>query len=85
MITVIDDLSQPPDGAADAYLRLHLLSHRLVKPHDVNLDGIFAALPIVAWTSAGPVDPAHLTQVHLRLPRRVGSPLQVFASTSSRA
>ena len=66
------------DGTADAYLRLHLLSHRLVKPHDVNLDGIFAALPNVAWTSAGPVDPANLTEVQLRF-RAESQPLQVFA------
>jgi 2,3,4,5-tetrahydropyridine-2-carboxylate N-succinyltransferase len=78
VLTVIENLSTPPDGAADAYLRLHLLSHRLVKPHDVNLDGIFAALPNVAWTSAGPVDPAKLTEVQLRF-RSDGLPLQVFA------
>ena len=78
VFTVIEDLSQPPDGTADAYLRLHLLSHRLVKPHDVNLAGIFAALPNVAWTSAGPVDPANLTQVQLRF-RADSQPLQVFA------
>ena len=52
----------PPADTADAYLRLHLLSHRLVKPHEVNMDGIFGALPNVAWTSLGPVDPANLTQ-----------------------
>jgi 2,3,4,5-tetrahydropyridine-2-carboxylate N-succinyltransferase len=78
VFTVIEDLSQPPDGAADAYLRLHLLSHRLVKPHDVNLDGIFGALPNVAWTSRGPVDPAHLTEVALRS-RAHDVPLQVFS------
>jgi 2,3,4,5-tetrahydropyridine-2-carboxylate N-succinyltransferase len=78
VLTVIEDLSAPPDGTADAYLRLHLLSHRLVKPHDVNLDGIFAALPNVAWTSAGPVDPARLTEVQLRF-RAESQPLQVFA------
>jgi 2,3,4,5-tetrahydropyridine-2-carboxylate N-succinyltransferase len=78
VLTVIEDLTQPPQDTADAYLRLHLLSHRLVKPHDVNLDGIFAALPNVAWTSAGPVDPAALTQVQLRF-REAGQPLQVFS------
>jgi 2,3,4,5-tetrahydropyridine-2-carboxylate N-succinyltransferase len=78
VVTVIEDLSQPPDGTADAYLRLHLLSHRLVKPHGVNLDGIFGALPNVAWTSAGPVDPANLTAVQLRA-RAGGAPLQVFS------
>ncbi len=48
------DLESPPQTAADAYLRLHLLSHRIVKPHGQNLDGIFGLLTNVAWTSAGP-------------------------------
>src|SRR5664279_3636469 len=48
------DLDVPPASVPDAYLRLHLLSHRLVKPRDVNLDGIFAILPNVVWTSSGP-------------------------------
>src|SRR6478735_421346 len=51
--TVLADLSTPPDGTADAYLRLHLLSHRLIHPHGANLDGIFGVLPNVAWTTAG--------------------------------
>jgi 2,3,4,5-tetrahydropyridine-2-carboxylate N-succinyltransferase len=64
--TVVADLSAPPADTHDAYLRLHLLSHRLVRPHEVNLDGVFAVLPNVAWTSAGPVDPAALPAVRLR-------------------
>jgi 2,3,4,5-tetrahydropyridine-2-carboxylate N-succinyltransferase len=48
------DMDVAPKDAADAYLRLHLLSHRLVKPHGVNLDGLFGLLTNVAWTSAGP-------------------------------
>ena len=48
------DLDSAPTSAADAYLRLHLLSHRLVKPHGQNLDGIFGLLTNVVWTSAGP-------------------------------
>jgi len=48
------DMDEAPKDAADAYLRLHLLSHRLVKPHGVNLDGIIGLLTNVAWTSAGP-------------------------------
>lgn len=48
------DLDAAPQSAADAYLRLHLLSHRLVKPNGQNLDGIFALLTNVVWTSAGP-------------------------------
>jgi 2,3,4,5-tetrahydropyridine-2-carboxylate N-succinyltransferase len=48
------DLDAPPQTVPDAYLRLHLLSHRLVKPREVNLDGIFGVLPNVVWTSSGP-------------------------------
>ena len=55
--TLIEDVSQPPADTADAYLRLHLLSHRLVRPHEVNLDGIFGVLPNVAWTDAGAMLP----------------------------
>ncbi len=53
--TVIASLDDKPGDAHDAYLRLHLLSHRLVKPHGQNLDGIFGLLANVAWTSLGPV------------------------------
>lgn len=48
------DLDEPPASTPDAYLRLHLLSHRLVAPNSINLDGIFAALPNVVWTNWGP-------------------------------
>jgi len=48
------DLDEPPRTVPDAYLRLHLLSHRAVKPREVNLEGIFAVLPNVVWTSSGP-------------------------------
>jgi 2,3,4,5-tetrahydropyridine-2-carboxylate N-succinyltransferase len=78
IVTTIDDLQAPPQDTADAYLRLHLLSHRLVKPREINMDGIFAALPNVAWTSLGPVDPAELTRVQVEA-RRAGRPLQVFS------
>jgi 2,3,4,5-tetrahydropyridine-2-carboxylate N-succinyltransferase len=52
--TVIDDLQQPPSDAYDVYLRLHLLSHRLVRPHGQNLDGLYGLLTNVVWTSIGP-------------------------------
>jgi 2,3,4,5-tetrahydropyridine-2-carboxylate N-succinyltransferase len=65
--TVIDDLSAPPAGVSDAYLRLHLLSSRLVRPHEISLDGIFGVLPNVAWTTLGPVDPADLPAVRRRV------------------
>ncbi len=48
-------LDEEPAGVEDAYLRLHLLSARLVRPHGVNLNGIFSKLPNNAWTSRGPV------------------------------
>jgi 2,3,4,5-tetrahydropyridine-2-carboxylate N-succinyltransferase len=78
VLTVIADLDAAPDGAADAYLRLQLLSHRLVKPRGLNMDGIFSQLVNVAWTSAGPVDANELTRVQLRF-RADGESLQVFA------
>ena len=49
------DLQLPVASTADAYLRLHLLSHLLVRPNTINLDGLIAALPIVAFTNIGPV------------------------------
>jgi 2,3,4,5-tetrahydropyridine-2-carboxylate N-succinyltransferase len=76
--TSIASLADPPADAYDAYLRLHLLSHRLIRPHDANLDGLFGILNNVAWTSHGPVDPAALPQVQRRL-RAAGEPFQVFS------
>ncbi|MEB4615948.1 2,3,4,5-tetrahydropyridine-2,6-dicarboxylate N-succinyltransferase [Leucobacter sp. M11] len=71
VVTAHIDLDAPPADTADAYLRLHLLSHRLVRPNALNLDGIFGHLPTVAWTSAGPVLPAVLDRARPRL-RRAG-------------
>ncbi|MCW2757339.1 MAG: 2,3,4,5-tetrahydropyridine-2,6-carboxylate N-succinyltransferase [Nocardioidaceae bacterium] len=51
---VIEDLQAPPANSLDVWLRLHLLSHRLVAPHGQNLEGIFGFLTNVVWTSAGP-------------------------------
>ncbi len=53
VVTTTIDLDEAPASAADAYLRLHALSHRVVAPNDVNLDGIFGHLANVVWTSAG--------------------------------
>ena len=64
------DLDEPPAGTSDAYLRLHLLSHRLVPPRGLNLDGIFSALPNVVWTSMGPCPVENFEQVRLALRRR---------------
>ncbi len=52
--TRIPDLSEPPADPADAYLRLHLLSHRIHKPHDISVEGIFSVLNNVVWTTEGP-------------------------------
>lgn len=54
VVEVTIDLDGAPQDTSDAYLRLHLLSHRLVAPNTINLDGIFGVLPNVVWTSAGP-------------------------------
>ena len=69
-------LAEAPADPADAYLRLHLLSHRLVRPHGLNLDGVFGVLPNNAWTSAGPVPPDRVDEVRLRA-IAAGRPLQV--------
>lgn len=54
IVSIEINLATPPKDAQDAYLRLHLLSHRLVKPHGLSVDGIFGLLTNVVWTSAGP-------------------------------
>lgn len=61
-------LDEAPADTADAYLRLHLLSHRLVRPNTINLDGIFGKLPNVVWTNFGPaaVEDFELTRAQLR-------------------
>lgn len=59
-ITVEIDLNAPPASTEDAYLRLQALSHLLVQPNELNLDGIFGHLPNVAWTNAGPMLPAEV-------------------------
>ncbi|GAA1427736.1 2,3,4,5-tetrahydropyridine-2,6-dicarboxylate N-succinyltransferase [Microlunatus lacustris] len=54
VVRVVVDLDAAPADTTDVYLRLHLLSHRLVRPRSINLDGVFGLLPNVVWTSAGP-------------------------------
>jgi len=74
--TVIEDLDAAPVDAHDVYLRLHLLSHRLVRPHGLSLEGQFGLLANVAWTSLGPVPVEGLEEARLRL-RAEGRPLAV--------
>lgn len=64
--TVIADLSAPPTDTADVYLRLHLLSHRLVAPRTINLEGVFGLLPNNAWTNLGPVPISAVDDARLR-------------------
>jgi 2,3,4,5-tetrahydropyridine-2,6-dicarboxylate N-succinyltransferase len=64
------DLDAPPANVSDAYLRLHLLSTRLVRPRTIELTGIFAVLPNVVWTNFGPCSPEDFEQVRLAL--RIG-------------
>ena len=70
------DVDQPPASAADAYLRLHLLSGRLATPHSLNMDGIFGALNNAVWTNLGPVAVAELDDVRLRV-KQAGQVLHV--------
>ena len=50
-----DNLDEPVNGVVSAYLKLHLLSYKFVKPNSINLDGLFSSLPNIAWTNQGPV------------------------------
>ncbi|NLU62183.1 2,3,4,5-tetrahydropyridine-2,6-dicarboxylate N-succinyltransferase [Rhodococcus sp. HNM0563] len=74
--TTIADLSQAPADAHDAYLRLHLLSHRLVQPHGINLDGLFGLLANVVWTNYGPCAVEGFELVRSRL--RIRGPVTVY-------
>ena len=71
------DLDTAPKDVADAYLRLHLLSHRIVKPHGQSLDGIFGILNNVVWTSAGPCSVSTFNSVGPALRAKFGT-LTVF-------
>ena len=68
LVSLEINLSTAPKDAKDAYLRLHLLSHRLVKPHGQSLEGIFGLLANVVWTSTGPcaVDGFEVTRARLK-------------------
>jgi len=68
IVSIEINLTVAPKDARDAYLRLHLLSHRLVKPHGASLEGIFGLLANVVWTSAGPcaVDGFEFTRARLK-------------------
>lgn len=69
VVAEIPDTSAPPVDPTDAYLRLHLLSHRVFQPHQINVDGIFGVLHNVVWTTEGPCDPDTFAEVKPRLIR----------------
>jgi len=76
VVVVEIDLDAPPDAASDAYLRLHLLSHRLVRPHEADLSGVFGVLANVVWTDRGPCPVDGFEETRLRL--RADGPVQVL-------
>ena len=67
------DLVEKPKDATDVFLRLHLISHRLVKPHGLNLDGVFALLSNVVWTSAGACEVEGFDKVRRELQNKYGN------------
>ena len=75
-VEVSDDI--PPSSVPEAYLKLHLLSLRLVKPNETNLDGIFGILHTVAWTSSGPIDSNELKEF-LNEKRSKGEYVKVYS------
>lgn len=77
VVTCAIDVEDRPQSTADAYLRLHLLSHRLVAPNSINLDGIFSRLPTVAWTDAGPCAVEDFESTRLRLRAALERPVTV--------
>jgi 2,3,4,5-tetrahydropyridine-2-carboxylate N-succinyltransferase len=79
VVRTVIDLDAPPVDASDAYLRLHLLSHRLVRPHGLDLNGLFGVLSNVVWTDRGPCAVEDFERTRLRLlAGRGGARLQVF-------
>jgi len=79
VVRTLIDLDSAPSDASDAYLRLHLLSHRLVQPHGCNLTGVFGVLANVVWTDRGPCPVEDFERTRLRLVAgRGGARVQVF-------
>jgi 2,3,4,5-tetrahydropyridine-2-carboxylate N-succinyltransferase len=78
LVSIEIDLTKAPQDAKDVYLRLHLLSHRLVKPHGQSLEGIFGLLANVVWTSSGPCAVEGFEKVRAGLRARDGH-VTVFA------
>ena len=76
LVAVLLPENTPPTTVPQGYLKLHLLSHRLAKPHGTNLTGIFGTLKNVAWTNVGAIDIEELPERLLQA-RMAGQPLSV--------
>ena len=72
IVSIEIDTEKAPSDAKDAYLRLHLLSHRLIKPHGQSLDGIFGLLTNVVWTNFGPCEVEGFELVRAKLRAKFG-------------
>ena len=72
-VEVVINLDEKPKDATDVYLRLHLLSHRFVAPHSINLDGIFGLLANVVWTSAGACEVEGFEKIRPQLQSKFGN------------
>jgi len=79
VVFTASNLNEPPVDVADVYLRLHLLSHRLVKPNTVNLDGMLDILPEVVWTDIGPCLPADFEDTQFRARTEQGKSITVHS------
>jgi 2,3,4,5-tetrahydropyridine-2-carboxylate N-succinyltransferase len=80
IVRTVIDLDAAPADVPDAYLRLHLLSHRLVRPHGLDLTGLFGVLPNVVWTNHGPcaVEDFEATRLRLRAGAGTGTQVEVY-------
>ena len=82
-VKVTADLTTAPRDTYDVWLRLHLISHRLIKPHGANLDGIFGLLTNVVWTNHGPCAVEDFEQTRTRLrPRGRRAPVRGRAAVA---
>ncbi|MBE6483212.1 MAG: 2,3,4,5-tetrahydropyridine-2,6-dicarboxylate N-succinyltransferase [Actinomycetaceae bacterium] len=79
IVKTVINLDDEPSSAAGAYLRLHLLSWRLVQPNSINLDGIFSVLENVAWTSSGPCFLEDFDATRMRIRAARNTPVRILS------
>ena len=73
VVSIEIDLDKAPESVSDAYLRLHLISHRIIKPHGANVEGIFGILNNVVWTSVGPCPVENFEIIRANLKHKYGA------------